>query len=194
VRGWPARTGRPITPPDQWCRVNLGNGRRTNVRPYGVSSQAETQGCPTVMVRPRSLVDTPTGRHSHTLHAGPQSAMRFRRKRWSGHTTSRFQRRELRPAEPTSMASDQPYLGSIGETPVHRAPSPPLWLSREFLPKGGAYEHWRSRQATAPTAPGSAEDTSLGPAEMSTALSTPPRASSPAPTAKATANPCTTPA
>jgi hypothetical protein len=35
VRGRPALTGRPITPPDQWCRVNLGIRRRTNVRPYG---------------------------------------------------------------------------------------------------------------------------------------------------------------
>ena len=50
------------------------------------------------------------------------------------------------------------------------------------------------RQAAAPTAAVSSVDTSLGPAEMNTALTIAPSASSPAPTAKATANPCTTPA
>jgi hypothetical protein len=73
VRGRPALTGRPITPPDQWCRVNLDLGRRTNVRPFGVSSQAEAQVCPTVTVRPHRLVDAPTGRHSPTLHAGNET-------------------------------------------------------------------------------------------------------------------------
>jgi hypothetical protein len=34
VRGRPALTGRPITPPDQWCRVSLGVGRRTTVTPH----------------------------------------------------------------------------------------------------------------------------------------------------------------
>jgi hypothetical protein len=34
VRGRSALTGRPITPPDQWCRVSLGIGRRKKVTPH----------------------------------------------------------------------------------------------------------------------------------------------------------------
>lgn len=44
VRCRPARTGRLITPPDQWCRVSLGIGRRTNVRPYGCRVRPKPRG------------------------------------------------------------------------------------------------------------------------------------------------------
>ncbi len=44
VRGRTALTGRLITPPDQWCRVNLGIGRRTNVRAYGFRVRPKPRG------------------------------------------------------------------------------------------------------------------------------------------------------
>jgi hypothetical protein len=44
VRGRPALTGRPITPPDQWCRVSLDIGRRTNVTPYGFRVRPKPRG------------------------------------------------------------------------------------------------------------------------------------------------------
>ena len=57
-------TARPVVPGEPGHRTT--NQRET----VWVSSQAEAQGCPTVMSRPRRLVDAPTGRHSYTLHAG----------------------------------------------------------------------------------------------------------------------------
>ena len=57
-------TARPVVPGEPGHRTT--NQRET----VWVSSQAEAQGCSTVMSRPRRLVDAPTGRHSYTLHAG----------------------------------------------------------------------------------------------------------------------------
>src|SRR5271168_4283418 len=56
-------TARPVVPGEPGHRTT--NQRET----VWVSSQAEAQGCPTVMVRRRRLLDAPTRGHSHTLHA-----------------------------------------------------------------------------------------------------------------------------